>query len=190
MTKREIPANGNGKNGRDQRRKAKEKLKHSFGDATSFFSFFFLFMAGRIFLGILGLAIGTLLLIIGSWSSSARIGVSGITQEPWPGKQIEDQDYVDFVLGCSMYGGWVLGFVVLTLSCYLLGSSIPLYKLMFDYVPWNRNNWSNIRKEANSILVESKVREETLTEQFNRMTQEQQDNMRNYLSGSSLSEPS
>ena len=83
---------GNGKNGKDHTRRAKEKLKHSLGDATSFFNFFFLFMAGRIFLGILGLAIGTLLLIIGSWSSSARIGVSGITQEPWPGKQIEDQD--------------------------------------------------------------------------------------------------
>lgn len=59
---------------------------------------------------------------------------------------------------------------------------------MFDYVPWNRNNWSDIRKEANNILVESKVREETLSEQFNRMTKEQQDDMRSYLSSPSLSQ--
>lgn len=103
MANRVSPSRGpDKKNGKDPMRRSKEKLKHSLGDALAFFNFFFISLAGRFVLGILGLAVGTLLLITGSWGSSSRIAASGITQKPWPGVQIQDREYADFVLGCVM----------------------------------------------------------------------------------------
>ena len=47
--------------------------------------------------------------------------------------------------------------------------------------PWSRQEWGGVRKAANRVLEEGKVREQSEENQFLRMTQKQRNEMRMFL---------
>ena len=60
------------------------KYRHSHGDACSFFRCFYVGYILRIVGGLLGLGVGTMLLVAGSWINSGFFAFLGITQGTWP----------------------------------------------------------------------------------------------------------
>ena len=157
-----------------------DKEAHSGSDATSFFCFFFIKFFVRIIAGVLGVLIGILLLIAASWADSGYVAMLALDQGPWPRIEIEDFSSHEFSAQFTIIMCRVCGALMFIISLYFLITANVLYHLLFDDKPWNTATWSQIRKQADMILVRSGVRDETTSDQFNRMTEEQQEDMNQY----------
>ena len=135
-----------------------------------------------IFLSIVLAVFGTLLLLLcGSWTNTGKFSFESIINVPFPKVEVDDHDYHD-------YHAMALEFLQLT--CWISGFFFWLFALYFVYMyhnlfwvsrPWDRQTWNRrVRVAADQVLVQDKVREETVQDQFDRMNQKQQEEMKTY----------
>ena len=169
------------RNGADDKNGAvTEKYRHSHYDARNYFPLFYLNFWFRIVGGLLAFMLGICLLVAGSWADSGYAAYLIIQATPFPNVEIEDANYHAMTLVLAAYVGWVCGFFLLLGCFYYLWSAFVLYELYFTKNPWNKELWSKVRIAANDFLVTGRVREESLTEQFARMNEDQQADMVQY----------
>ena len=119
--------------------------------------------------------LGVLLLVSGSWLNSGEFGMEAVASQPYPGLTVEEGKEQKMILHSCALIGWILGFLMILNAFYSMWTFIALRSLIFAERPWARESWNQGRLAANQFL--SKVREESVEDQFFRMTESQQKSM-------------
>ena len=84
---------------------------------------------------------------------------------------------------------WISGFFCLFFDVILIYNVVVYYKMMFSSRPWDAYTWNVVRQDANTCLKETGVRDETLMEQEQMMSMEQQQDMMEYNRDTAYHEP-
>ena len=126
---------------------------------------------------ILMFTLGVLLLFCGNWLNSGEFGMEAIASKPWPDKEVEEfKEQQNILHSCALIG-WILGFFMLLNFLYNVWTFFALGYLIFDKLPWARKRWNQARVAADELLIKGKVREESLVEQFHRLTKAQMESI-------------
>ena len=121
------------------------------------------------------LPLGVLLMVSGSWLNSGEFGMEAVSSKPWPNIQVEEEEQQQKILHSCALIGWILGFFMLLNLFFNVWTSAALWTLIFDKLPWARERWNHARVAADEFL--RKVREESLVDQYHRMTKAQMESM-------------
>ena len=158
-----------------------QKRKHTVSEGCSLFPLhtrlFFIYISLAIILP----SFGTTLLIYGSYANTGYFSFFAILNWPWPKLDVEEQDYTAMSLEILYIGCWICGFFFLFFSVYVWYMCWVFYKLLWSPRPWNRHSWNGARKDADNALVKGDVRHESLTEQFERLNDKQQNEVRKFI---------
>ena len=161
----------------------REKKSHSISEGCNFFPnhtwLFILYVFLMVILGVFG----TILIISGNWANSGYLILTTILNRPFPNIEVEDEEETVFALEFLQLSSWICGFFLWLFAIYLLYVVHVYYQLIFPNYPWNANNWNSVRLSANKVLVESKVRDETVGEQFERLNKRQRSEMEKFKRG-------
>ena len=133
-----------------------------------------------IFLSIVLAVFGTLLLLCGSWTNTGKFSFESIINVPFPKVEVEveDHDYHAMALELLQLTCWISGFFFWLLALYFVYVHHNLLRVSRH---WDRQTWNRrVRVAADQVLVQDKVREETVQDQFDRMNQKQQEEMKKY----------
>jgi len=150
------------------------KKRHLFKDATLFPMFFTMF-SFRLVAACVMLPLGVLLLVSGNWLNSGEFGMEAVASRPWPNLEVEEQEQQQKILHSCALIGWILGFFMLLNFFYNVWTFLALGSLIYAKLPWAREGWNQARVAADEFL--SKVREESLVDQYHRMTKAQRVSM-------------
>jgi len=161
-------------------KKENEKYRHSAADGRNLFPRFYWNFVWRVIVGVLGLIVGVMSLVIGSWADSGYEAFNALQANPWPMLTIEDRKYTATSLLMLVYTGWIAGALMIAMAMYSFWTALTLKSLLFDPRPWSKSTWSDLRKTADNILVNNGVRNEPLISQFQRLNQDQQEDMIQY----------
>merc|ERR1712215_55329 len=123
---------------------------------------------------------GTLLSICGSWANTGVFTLNTVINSPWPNLEVEDLDDHFVALELLQMTCWISGFFFWFFALYLVYVVYIFYGLLLSKRPWDRQTWHRVRLDANQVLELSKVREETIKEQFGRMNEKQQQEMEKF----------
>ena len=121
------------------------------------------------------LPLGVLLLVSGNWLNSGEFGMEAVASEPWPNMEVEEKVQQLIILHSCCLIGWILGFFMLLNVFFNVWTSAALWTLIYDKLPWARERWNQARVAADGFL--RKVREESLVDQYHRMTKAQMESM-------------
>ena len=157
-----------------------ENRRHKIADGCSLFPVHTWLYFIYIFLSIVLAVFGTLLLICGSWANTGYFSFHAILNYPWPKVEVENQDFHAMALEFLQLSCWICGFFFWLLAIYLAYVVYIYHFLLWSVKPWDRKDWNGVRVAADQVLGKSKVRDETMDEQFNRMNQKQQEEMKKY----------
>ena len=91
--------------------------------------------------------------------------------------EVKDHDYHAMALEFLQLTCWISGFFFWLLALYFV---YVYHNLIWVSRPWDRQTWNQVREAADQVLVQDKVREETVQDQFDRMNQKQQEEMKMY----------
>ena len=119
--------------------------------------------------------LAVLLLVSGNWLNSGEFGMEAVHSKPWPNKEVEEHKEQQNILHSGALIGWILGFFILLNFIYNVWTSFALWTLIFDKLPWARERWNQARVATDKFM--SKVREESLVDQYHRMTKAQMEGM-------------
>ena len=120
----------------------------------------------------------TLLFLCGSWTNTGKFSFESIINVPFP--KVEVEDYHAMALEFLQLICWISGFFFWLFALYLVYVVYVYHNLLWVSRPWDRQTWNLVRVAADQVLVQGKVWEETVQDQFNRMNQKQQDKMKKY----------
>ena len=101
--------------------------------------------------------------------------MEAVARRPWPNIEVEEKVQQLKILHSCARIGWILGFFMLLNVFYNVWTSAALWTLLFDKLPWARERWNQARVAADGFL--RKVREESLVDQYHRMTKAQMESM-------------
>ena len=141
-----------------------EKKSHKIGEDCTLFPIHMWLYFLYIFLSIV------LLLLCGSRTNTGKFFFESIINVPFPKVEVEDHH--------------AMAFEFLQLTCWISGFFFWLFALYFVYVyhnllwvsrPWDRQTWNRVRVADDQVLVQDKVRKETVQDQFDRMNQRLQE---------------
>merc|ERR1711990_1372922 len=135
-----------------------EKTRHPLGTSCKLFPLHAWLYFLYIILAILLPIFGTLLIICGGWGSVGYFSLFAILNYPWPKLKLEDPNYTATSLELLQLACWISGFFFWFFALYLVYAIVVYHKLL-----WAR-----------------KVRDEAVTEQFERMDSEQREEMKRY----------
>ena len=121
------------------------------------------------------LPLGVMLMVSGSWLNSGEFGMEAVSSKPWPDIEVEEHQQQQKILHSCALIGWILGFFMLLNVFFNVWTSAALWTLIFDKLPWARERWNQARIAADEFL--RKVREESLVDQYHRMTKAQMESM-------------
>ena len=121
------------------------------------------------------LPLGVLLLVSGNWLNSGEFGMEAVASRPWPNLEVEEQEQQLKILHSCALIGWILGTFMLLNFLYNVWTFAALGTLLYAKLPWARESWNQARVAADEFL--SKVREESLVDQYHRMTKAQMESM-------------
>ena len=121
------------------------------------------------------LPLGVLLMVSGSWLNSGEFGMEAVASRPWPNLDVVELEPQQKILHVSALIGWILGFFMILNFFYNVWTFAALWTLIYAKLPWARERWNQARIAADEFL--SKVREESLVEQYHRMTKAQRKSM-------------
>ena len=119
--------------------------------------------------------LAVLLLVSGNWLNSGEFGMEAVHSKPWPNKVVEQHEEQQNILHSGALIGWILGFFFLLNFIYNVWTSFALWTLIFDKFPWARERWNQARVATDKFM--KKVREESLVDQYHRMTKAQMESM-------------
>ena len=154
-----------------------EKRSHKIGEGCSLFPIHMWLYFLYIFLSIVLAVFGTLLLLCGSWTNTGKFSFESIINVPFPKVEVEDHDYHAMALEFLQLTCWISGFFFWLFALYFV---YVYHNLLWVSRPWDRQTWNRVRVAADQVLVQDKVREETVQDQFDRMNQKQQEEMKKY----------
>ena len=119
-----------------------------------------------------------------STSASALSSLSSAPSSssvPFPKVEVEDHDYHAMALEFLQLTCWISGFFFWLFAFYLVYVVYVYHNLLWVSRPWDRQTWNLVRVAADQVLVQGKGgREETVQDQFDRMIQKQQEEMKKY----------
>ena len=119
--------------------------------------------------------LAVLLLVSGNWLNSGEFGMEAVHSKPWPNEKVEEHEEQQNILHSGALIGWILGFFMLLNFVYNVWTSFALWTLIFDKFPWARERWNQARVATDEFM--GKVREESLLDQYHRMTKAQMESM-------------
>merc|ERR1719331_862402 len=105
--------------------------------------------------------------------------MEAVASRPWPNLEVEEQEQQLKILHSCALIGWFLGTFMLLNLLYNVWTFVALGTLLYAKLPWARESWNQARVAADEFL--SKVREESLVDQFHRMTKSQMESMAGWL---------
>ena len=150
------------------------KKRHLLKDAKLFPMFFTMF-GFRLVAAFVMLPLGVMLLVSGSWLNSGEFGMEAVASRPWPKLEVVEQEpQLKIIHDCALIG-WILGFFMILNFFYNVWTFAALWTLIYAKLPWARESWNQARISADEFL--SKVREESLVDQYHRMTKAQMESM-------------
>ena len=91
--------------------------------------------------------------------------------------EVEDQDYHAMALKLLQLTCWIYGFFFWLFFLYLAYIVYVYHNLLLVTRPWDKLVWNGSRVAADHVLVQGKVRYETVADQFDKMNQKQQKDM-------------
>ena len=150
------------------------KKRHLIKDAKLFPMFFTMF-GFRLVAAIVMLPLGVMLLVSGSWLNSGEFGMEAVASRPWPNIDVVELEPQQMILHVSALIGWILGFFMILNFFYNVWTFAALWTLIYAKLPWVKESWKQARIAADEFL--SKVREESVVEQYHRMTKAQRKSM-------------
>ena len=121
------------------------------------------------------LPLGVLLMVSGSWLNSGEFGMEAVASKPWPNIEVEEEEQQQRILHSCALIGWILGFFMLLNVFFNVWTAAALWILIYDKLPWVRERWNQARVATDGFL--RKVREESLVDQYHRMTKAQRKSM-------------
>ena len=99
---------------------------------------------------------------------------------PFPKVEVEDQDYHAMALKLLQLTCWIYGFFFWLFALYLVYVVYVYHNLLWVTRPWDRQVRNGARVAADQVLVQGKVRDESVAGQFDRMNEKQQGEMKKY----------
>ena len=94
--------------------------------------------------------------------------------------EVEDQEYHAMALEFFQLTCWNCGFFFWLFALYLVYVVYVYHNLLWVTRPWDRQVWNGSRVAADQVLVQGKVRDETVADQFDRMNQKMQKEIQNF----------
>ena len=103
-----------------------------------------------------------------------------LANQPWPNYTFANEDKSVSILKLLQYVSWIFGFFFVLFGVFSVFMIVTWSRLLYTELPWEKDHWNKVRKDANQILIDQDIRSKPLDEQMSYMNPEQQKEMEKY----------